>query len=666
MGFWKSFFGLEDNNSNQTRGKKSELDTTFVSYSEEREFEESIYGTLQLYDAEVSYIEEVLPERGANLKKQIDLLLQLLEKTNNEDDPEVRKVFKELRTQFEEDKRLADGEYTISELEHQNRIMDSAFEKTPWNGGVDREKLNEYVDFISKVQRKVKDREEQGTPILTKVQRQKFNVVSMRSEYRIKMLELMYLVSNSRDLETNPFLGLSETKQKMFSKMFFEDAKFAAQQYEALSYYEDAYNMYKPSFFRAIDDMSKNLNAQLANAKMIDDFSIRQIFDSERDDSKSFDFLKRFVRFKSTINDMMSVKETVIANKAKKDAEEKAKEEAERAEQERIEAEKAEQERIERETLEKYKNFTDEDIKREIDRIEHDISAKGSRYVNILDFQKKVARAKGLLETEERLKKDGLVCKAVDAVNAAKIVQVANMTGISYAAFPDCQEYSNGGFTFVVPKSDSKVLEIKQSRVPYTNQIYSFYSEESLGTFPDFVLTRLEEELGEGYDKILYARIVQNENNSVYQLLSGYSRNTQKPSNYKTKVEAVKKKLEELRTQMDDYCADSIMLQDVMCYISVPATRNIIPILQEFKKANISSYLEPVPQAKSARNGNNRNNIQIYFERDDLEKFKFEVLSRISSTEQGLVGVRWDDKSIGTAIKEEVNWKAPAEREIDE
>lgn len=661
MGFWKSFFGLEDDSS-QSGGKKSDLDTTFVSYSEEREFEESIYGTLQLYSAEVSYIEEVLPERGANLKKQIELLLQLLEKTNDEKDLQVIDIFSKLKVQFEEDKRLADGEYTISELEHQNRIMDSVFDKSYRdNDGISRKKLNEYIDFISKVQKKVKDKDDEGKPILTSVQRQKFNFISMKSEYRIKMLELMYLLGNG-EVEKNPFLDLSDTKQKMFSKWFFEDAKAAEGQYEYLSFSEEAFNKYYPQYFRSIDEMAKQLNEQMANAKMIDDFSIRQIFDSKNEESKSFDFLKRFVRFKSTINTMMKLRDSVITKQEQENEKIRQQEEEERKEAERLAEEEARKIKEEQELQEKYSAFTDADIRREIDRIEHDISAKGSRYVNILDFQKRVARAKGLLETEANLKKDGLVYKAVNATEASKIIELANMTGISYAAFPDCQENSDGGFTFVVPKSDSKVLNVQPISVGF-NSGYYFRSEEILGNYPDFAVKELQEKLGAGYDGIISSS-TREQSESILQLSVGYACNASKPSSYKSKVEKIKATLDEIRIEMDDYCADPAMLQDVLCYISVPATRNIIPILQEFKNANISSYLEPVPEKN--RNGNNRNNIQIYFERDELEKFREEVLPRISDLQQGLVKLRWEDKSVGTAIKEELNWTGIHERRRDE
>ena len=51
-----------------------------------------------------------------------------LEKSNNENDPEIKQAFEKLEIEFAEIKKSADGEYTIQELEYVNRKMDSDFE----------------------------------------------------------------------------------------------------------------------------------------------------------------------------------------------------------------------------------------------------------------------------------------------------------------------------------------------------------------------------------------------------------------------------------------------------------------------------------------------------------------------------------------------------------
>lgn len=671
MGFWRSFLGLEDKNeNNREEVKKSEFDTTFVTYDEEKSFEGSMYGMLQLFDADVSYISEVLPERGENLQKQITLLTELLEKTNNEDDSEVRNVFRSLKTQFEEDKKLADGEYTISELEYQNKLMDRTFETPSYNNGITKQKLEEYISFISKVQKKVAESEANGTPLLTKVQKQKFNSISMKSEYRIKMLELMYLSNEYYNVPTNPFKDLSVTKQKIFSKLFFEDAKKAAGQYDLLSYSEEDFNKYDQRYFNSINSMAEELNGQMANARMIDDFSISQLFDSSNENSKSFEFLKRFVKFKITLNEMEDKKPKIADELKRREEEQKAREEKERQkEEEKARKEKEKQDAIdaekrrEQEELEKLKSYTDEDMRREIDRIEHDLTAKGSRFVNILEFQKKVARAKGLLETETNLTKDGIIYKAVDATTAWEIIKKANTLGVSYAAFPDCQENRDGGFMIAFSSSEKEIFDVQREKINFSSQSYNWYTDEKFGEYPGFVINQLEELLeDEASAKCILSA---SGNGTLYTLSAGFNSNSGKPSGFNKRKDTIYRKLDKIRMNLDRLGKNPEELQDVMCYVSVPATRNIIPILEAFKDAEVSSYIEPAPKS-GKRNENNRNNIHIYFERDQLDKFKEEVLPKISNQERGIATLNWENKSMGAAVRDELQWPKLKDKDYDE
>lgn len=669
MGFWRSLLGLEEKEDKRDR-TKSQFDTTFVTYDEEKIFEDSIYGALQLYDADVSYISEVLPDRGKNLQKQIKLLTELLEKTNNEDDPEVRSVFEVLSSQFEEDKRLADGEYTISELEHQNERMDKIFETPIYSDGITKDKLEEYIAFISRVQKKVTESETLGTPILTKVQKQKFNSISMKSEYRIKMLELMFLSNNYYDISINPFKDLSPTKQKIFSKLFFDDAKKAAKQYETLSYSQEEFDKYDSNYFSSIDSKAKELNNQLANVRMIDDFSISQLFDSSNVDSKSFEFLKRFIKFKMTLNEMEDKKPKISEELKKREERQKQEEERklekevekarkEKEKQDAIEAEK----KKEQDELDKLKSYTDMDMRKEIDRIEHDLTSKGSRFVNILEFQKKIARAKGLLETEESLKKDGIVYKAVDAVTAWEIIKKANSLGVSYAAFPDCQENRDGGIMFAVSEAEKAIFNVDKESIKIPYRSYSWHEDENLGEYPGFIINRLDEMLEDNNE--IMENISASGNGMCYRLCVGYNSYSGKQANFNSKKNKIYSILNELRGDMYSIGSSPEELQDVMCYISVPATRNIIPILEEFKNAGVASYIEPEPKS-GKRNEMNRNNIHIYFERDDLDKFKDEVLEKISNPTVGIVTLKWNDMSMGTAMKNEIQWPKGIDKIQDE
>lgn len=651
MGFWSKLLGLEDEENTDTKkieaGKESKIDTTFVTNQEEDDFSTSMFGQLELLEADVGYIEEVLPLNGAELRNQIVLLRQLLLVSNNEQDPKAQAAFSSLKTQFEEDRRMADGEYTLRQLEQQNVSMDRMFEKSLRKDGITKQKLDEYIEYIKKLQEKVNESDLSEAPILKGVKRQKFNEISMRSEYRIKMLELMYLLNNG-DIDINPFKNLSPLKQKMFSKYFFEDAKNAAQQYDMLSYFEEAFNSEDTYDFRLIDQTAKILNSKMEDAVVTDDFSIMELFDSENPSTESFEFLKNFVKFKSKLNDMRERKDGVLERYNSK-IEAKRKKEEEEAERIRKaqEAEIAKQE-AERKRIERYKTMTNEEINEEIYRIEHDLKATGNRFVNILEFQKEIARARGLLPNEQELQNDELVYKTMNSIQVVSFLKEAKKSGVNFTILPDTQEFKNKseGYLVIVSKTDENALKPKSDAPDFTNVgSISGWRDITFGRFPAWVLNHLNRELSSGKKKISDKLAVQKCENGLYELSYYYSQSDSGNKARKEKEKTVYDTLKELLYYLP--CMEGITeksIKDIMCYIQTPAVRNIIPILEQFQKSEVSAFLEPVPAEK--RNTNSRDNINIYFRREDLEKVVSDILPKISGN-KGIAILKRDRIDLG-------------------
>ena len=61
--------------------------------------------------------------------------------------------------------------------------------------------------------------------------------------------------------------------------------------------------------------------------------------------------------------------------------------------------------------------------------------------------------------------------------------------------------------------------------------------------------------------------------------------------------------------------------KNVMCYLSMPVSSNIIPVLRAFKENDIKPYFERRISEENGRNGENRDRINIYFDRKDMDKF---------------------------------------------
>ncbi len=683
MGFLKNFFNHKDdsNNENDT-STKTELNSLFVTKDEEEDFENSMYGKIQLYKTGVTYIKEIFPAEGYDLERQIDLITKLLEKTNTEDDQEVIEVFKTLEEQYIKMKRLADGEYTIKQLEQQNSAMDKRFESAGLSSNpITTQELEDFINYIDLIQQKVSQSDQKDThPLLTSVQRQRFNNVSMKAEYRIKMLELMKKMRDARHESiiderdiSNPFKNLSNLKQKMFSDYFLQDAQLSTRQYDNMSNYRDTYKKFYYDIFPELDSMAEKLDSDIADASMVGDFSIRELFDSENDMVDSFDFLKRFVIFKLKLNDVKDRVETLGEKEEENDrriAAEKSRREQKIAEQKALEAQriaKEKEEQLAREAREaeerakqlaeeeKYKNMTSSDIEKEIYRIEHDLSATGSRFVNILDFQKEVARKKGLLDTESEVQRDDLTYKVVDAAELEVLLSQLDEAGTNYIVFPDSQEAERSGFLVIVSDSDSDKLRISSPQISYSNLGSNYSVDEKLGSYPPSILNMLCERLISKYGKDFKNSLsITKRESDLYDLAYVWYAYENRPRGYKEDKDNIRNMLFDIKQEFESEIDSESKLKDILCYIEFRANENIIPMLEKMKNAGIAAFIEPISDKK--RNEKNRNNIRIYFRREDLSKYLETVDVEIMS-EHRHIPVRWgENASIKRALARESRW----------
>ena len=645
-------FSRLSKNRKTSEDKNRVLNTKgFVIASEEESFQDSMYGKLQFFKSEVEYISLVFPDKARYLNNQIDLIIAYLEKSNNEDDPEIKQTFEKLKIEFIEIRRAADGEYTIQELEYINRKMDNDFEQFDNSDGTSKisKSISKYENYIQKIQDKIDLSDKNGRPLLTNIQRQRFNYISLKSEYRLKMLGLLVdSLNNGQELK-NPFEKLSLTKQKIFSKFIFEDIKEASIQYNLLMQNYETLKKFSPRFLDRVDSAGQEIGNMLSDIQMIEDFSIRQIFDSNNKESDSFKFILKFLKFKYEMNYLRNnldrAKDNERAEEEKKRLEELKKEETKKA----LEL----SQKREKENLEKLANLTDAEIKEEIDRIEHDLTADGSRYVNILDFQKKIARVKGLLDSEKITQNPNLVYKNVDDYDVIKIIERGNAAGVNYLVFPNAQETGNGGYTVAVSKSDESLLNFLSS---YKNKfgdkeksMYSWNVKNIVGVFSEHFLHDLFNDLKSSkVDESVFEFVsAKRLKNGRFELSLGcYNEYNSKFPKYKEIVEmAIRARIQQIQNMKNIHGFN----KDVLCNISIPANKNIIPILEQFKNTGIVPYIEPVPQNLMERNSKNRDRIQIYFERKNLSKYMDLIEPTLKKK-----AVLYTNDDIGVSIKQEV------------
>ena len=682
--WWRSFIEYDPYQNGPTKEKK-EIDAEFVTGDALNDYETGIYGKLDIIQAELEGIYTVLPDHGEKLFDAIADIRKRLEERNSSSE-EIEADFGKLQNDFDQAYQLANGEYKINELRKQNHNMELLFRKPNINQQEFAAKLEEFSEYINRIQQNIKDAEAQGQPVLMGVQKDIFYRESLLAEYRLKMLILMGKIASAPEtaIETvkeNPFQRLSDTKQKIFAGFLLKDADVLGDDFALLENLGQLITRYYSVSKKDLDECAQSLDDVLNDSFVVKTFSAKEIFDSQSSEIDSFTYIKRFVFFRYHVSCIMSrlqefneqkQKDDEAEAKRQKELETKKKKEAEEAERKRIEkekkaAEEAAKEEAERKAeeakLNRLKNMTNAEIEEEIKRIEANVNATGSRYVNILDFQKNVARDKGLLVNEEAYQNyTNLAYLSVSISKLYSMIKLANETGVNYTVFPQSQEFkSDEEMLFVVSNSDkSKVMN--NSQKPFSSN-QSKHNKQDYGTYTLPVLWMIHREMKkklknepEILSEMLDSLRCESDNQGKYVLKYCYDLFESGPI-IAARKSVIYSSIKQVYTKLGKKDLDTEdLLKDVKCYLSIPASRNMIPILEELKKAGIPFFMEPVPVYPGNRNMKNRDKIHIYFDREDLERCKQEVVPNVSTVSKGKVNIGGEKIGFSEALIEDCRW----------
>jgi len=652
---WMNFWGFSEDNQEMPKEeeKPKNVQIGFVTDSELGSYEESRVGKLDIMLTDLFALKEILPAQATKLITRINNFQSQLE-DSTQDPLELTGEFVNIQTEFESLRKMADATYKINELKKQNDNMKKRFRKPVLGNSGERElenAINEYTDYIERIQKSVDEEEQNGNPIFSEFQREVFNRESLRAEYRLGMLMLLRQVVGDwhgrKKISINPFGNLPETKRKMFTSFLLEDAKELGDDFDLLTNSSDLIKRYySNSSMDELDQYATELDNLIADALVTGELSAHEIFDSESKDFDSLEFLRKMLLLRYHTNQITgSLKEFVNKNIERIKRDEAEKERAEEIKKEREEeakrkAEEAEKARLDEEKkANRYKSITDEEVEAEIQEIESDLVSTGNRYVNILDFQKMVAREKGLLTTESRVQTKGLAYFPVTASKLYAMIKLANETGIVYTVFPGSQEFDkDADYLFVVSESDKSKVEVVDKK-PFNSSIGTPYDTISLGKYSTAVMWMIHKKLlGKIEDKGIDYRNFADEIRYIdTKAPTSELRYEVSYADMHTPIEFEKKSviistIKEVLHALHNSSLDSTqMLKDIKCYLSVPAQRNILPILAELQKAGIDFYMEPEPTQKSNRNLLGRGSIHIYFDRKNLEKYRSTVESKLNT-----------------------------------
>lgn len=270
-----------------------------------------------------------------------------------------------------------------------------------------------------------------------------------------------------------------------------------------------------------------------------------------------------------------------------------------------------EQEREEKAKQEKVKNVTEEDVRKEIKRLDDRKYDVTESYKDIVQYQKTVARAKGLLNPKSEMTLDDIETIRIAADMVGSYIISAERQEIAYTVLYDVDDNPNEDCLFIVSKSNAE--KIQNIRATYGR---------------DYNAYMLEGKYGESFIIFFQENIVDSKL-SFTKDGKAYTENS-----YSTEIERAKTKLKKC-TKMIEQLDDEDYIKNVKCYLEVPYLRPIISILEMLQQENIEYYVPP----DDKQFNKSQSTIRIYIDRANMQKYREKVHNKISNAEKGVVNV---------------------------
>lgn len=303
---------------------------------------------------------------------------------------------------------------------------------------------------------------------------------------------------------------------------------------------------------------------------------------------------------------------------------------------------KQEQERIAREERKKqYASLSEQQQKQQIKKIDDKSFDVTQSYKDILQYEKEVGEAKGLLDEKSEMATDDISFMRIKRGEIYEYLVNAREKGIRVSILPDVDDdKSNTVIAITKGKTIKKDMKFEDNGYDeYLNNGQKLLDIKFSKGFAIYLQKNNTNKNVKISDK-LYPFLYQNSNSIP-------ERNEARESIRKTYEKLVQEK-------------GKTQVPEMKFYIEIPYLRPMLPILEVLKKEGIEYYIPPIDEKTLKYNETKK----IYIDVENLEKYKEKVHSQISNGQKGLVIV--GDKGLSEADLILGDCKKDLERLIEE
>ena len=254
-----------------------------------------------------------------------------------------------------------------------------------------------------------------------------------------------------------------------------------------------------------------------------------------------------------------------------------------------------------------YKNITEEEINRNIKKLDDENFDTVTSYKKIIEYQINIARAKGIINDRNLLKmKDGFWRWRIGREYIPVALEKIKDTPCNYEVYTDVDNSNENVYILLSKKIVDYILTVKET---YSHSQYDMYNIDSTKVFSWFFLRyykgvydiRIDDNYGIRTHNLAFTK------NDIKEIIKTYKENNEKN------------------------------IEKIKFYIEIPYRRTIIPIIEELNSKDLEFTIPPIYNDDETKM--NEPVIRIYMDRNDLNKYKEEVHNKISTPEKGIIKI---------------------------
>lgn len=285
---------------------------------------------------------------------------------------------------------------------------------------------------------------------------------------------------------------------------------------------------------------------------------------------------------------------------------------------------KEEQEKLAREERKKqYASLSEQEQRQQIKKIDDKSFDVTQSYKDILQFEKEVGEAKGLLDEKSEMATDDISFMRIKRGEIYEYLANAREKGIRVTILPDVDDEKD---STLIAITKGKTIK-KDIKFQYDASDYNISYSQKL----------CDIKFSKGFAKYLQENT--NKDVKISDKLYPYLYENRNSTGERIEArESIRKTYEKLVQEKG-----KTQVPEMKFYIEIPYLRPMLPILEVLKKEGIEYYIPPIDEKTLKYNETKK----IYIDVENLEKYKEKVHGQISNGQKGLIIV--GDKGLSEA-----------------